>query len=129
MNILVIGSGGREHALCWKIKQSSKVKKLYCAPGNGGIAQIAEWVPVAADYIEGLLKFALSKKIDLTVVGPEAALVKGIVDVFVQKGLKIFGPSKEASQIEGIKVFAKEFLHRRNIPTAVYKVFDEAQAA
>ena len=129
MNILVIGSGGREHALCWKIKQNPKVKKLYCAPGNGGIAQMAQCVPVAADDIDGLLKFALSKKIDLTVVGPEAALVQGIVDTFVQKGLKIFGPSKEAAQLEGSKAFAKEFLHRRNIPTAVYKVFDHASLA
>ncbi len=129
MNILVIGSGGREHALCWKIKQSLKVKKLYCAPGNGGIAQLAECVPIAAEDIDALLEFALSKKIDLTVVGPEVSLVKGIVDVFVQKGLKIFGPSKEASQLEGSKVFSKEFLHRRNIPTAIYKVFDRASEA
>ncbi|MEI7998527.1 MAG: phosphoribosylamine--glycine ligase, partial [Candidatus Omnitrophota bacterium] len=123
MNILVIGSGGREHALCWKIKQSPKVKKLYCAPGNGGIAQIAECVALAADDIDGLLQFALSKKIDLTLVGPEVSLVKGIVDIFVQKGLKIFGPSKEASQLEGSKGYAKEFLHRRKIPTAAYKIF------
>lgn len=129
MNILVIGSGGREHALCWKIKQSPKVKKLFCAPGNGGIAQLAECVPLAADDIDGLLQFALSKKIDLTVVGPEISLVNGIVDTFVQKGLKIFGPSKEASQLEGSKVFCKEFLHRRNIPTAIYKVFDKASDA
>ena len=129
MNILVIGSGGREHALCWKIKQSPKVKKLYCAPGNGGISHLAECVSIAADDIDGLLKFAFSKKIDLTVVGPEASLVKGIVDVFTQKGLKIFGPSREASQLEGSKVFSKEFLHRRNIPTAVYKVFDNANEA
>ncbi len=123
MNILVIGSGGREHALCWKIKQSPKVKKLYCAPGNGGIAQVAECVSIPPEDIDGLLKFALSKKIDLTIVGPESALVKGIVDTFAQKGLKIFGPSREAAQLEGSKVFAKEFLHRRNIPTAVYKIF------
>lgn len=129
MNILVIGSGGREHALCWKIKQSPKIKKLYCAPGNGGISKIAECVPIAADDIDGLLKFALSKKIDLTVVGPEASLVKGIVDIFVQKGLKIFGPSQDAARLEGSKVFAKEFLHRRNIPTAAYKVFDQSSEA
>ncbi len=124
MNILVIGSGGREHALCWKIKQSPKVKKLYCAPGNGGIAQIAECVNIAVDDIEGLLKFALSKKIDLTVVGPEAALVVGIVDVFSQKGLKIFGPSKEAAQLEGSKIYTKQFLSSHDIPTASYKVFE-----
>ena len=124
MNILVIGSGGREHALCWKIKQSPKVKKLYCAPGNGGIGQIAECVNIAVDDVEGLLKFALSKKIDLTVVGPEAALVVGIVDTFVQKGLKIFGPSKEAAQLEGSKIYAKQFLSNHGIPTAGYKTFE-----
>jgi len=129
MNILVIGSGGREHALCWKIRQSSKVKKLYCAPGNGGIAQIAECVSIAADDIDELLKFAFSKKIDLTVVGPEVSLIKGIVDAFVQKGLKVFGPSKEAAQLEGSKAFAKEFLHRRNIPTAFYKIFEKSPEA
>lgn len=129
MNILVIGSGGREHALCWKIKQSPRVKKLFCAPGNGGIAQLAECVNIAADDINGLLQFAFSKKIDLTVVGPEVSLVGGIVDAFVQKGLKVFGPSRDAAQLEGSKVFAKEFLHRRNIPTAAYKVFDSSALA
>ncbi len=129
MNVLVIGSGGREHALCWKIKQSPKVKRIYCAPGNGGIAQVAECLPVAADDIEGLLKIALAKKIDLTVVGPEVALVKGIVDLFSKKGLKIFGPSQYAAQLEGSKVFSKEFMHRRSIPTALYKVFNDATAA
>lgn len=129
MNILVVGSGGREHALCWKIKESPKVKRLYCAPGNGGIAQIAECVNLGVEDVEGLLKFALEKKIDLTVVGPEAALVKGIVDAFTKKGLKIFGPTQEAAQLESSKIFCKEFMHRRNIPTAVYKVFDDPQEA
>ncbi|MBF0570859.1 MAG: phosphoribosylamine--glycine ligase [Candidatus Omnitrophica bacterium] len=129
MNVLVIGSGGREHALCWKIKQSPKVKRLYCAPGNGGIARIAECVGIAADDVQGLLQFALSKKIDLTIVGPEASLVAGVVDIFVQKGLKIFGPSQAASQLEGSKVFAKEFMQRRHIPTAVYKVFNDPALA
>ncbi len=129
MNILVIGSGGREHALCWKIKQSPKVKKLYCAPGNGGIAQLAECVNISVEDIDALLKFALEKKIDLTVVGPEVSLVKGIVDVFVHKGLKIFGPSQAAAQLEGSKVYSKEFMHRRNIPTAVYKIFSDAVEA
>jgi phosphoribosylamine--glycine ligase len=129
MNVLVIGAGGREHALCWKIKQSSKLKRLYCAPGNGGIAQIAECVDIAVDDVNALLQFALNKKIDLTVVGPEVTLVAGIVDAFAQKGLKIFGPSQAAAQLEGSKVFSKEFMHRRNIPTAVYKVFDESSKA
>src|SRR5580658_4133777 len=118
MNILVIGSGGREHALCWKIKQSPKLKRLYCAPGNGGIAQIAECVDIGVEDVEALLQFAQRKQIDLTIVGPEASLVAGIVDAFTQKGLKIFGPSKAAAALEGSKVFAKEFMHRRNIPTA-----------
>ena len=129
MNVLVIGSGGREHALCWKIKQSPRVKRLYCAPGNGGIAQIAECTNIAADDVNLLLQFALQKKIDLTIVGPEAALVAGVVDAFVSKGLKIFGPFKAAAELEGSKVFAKEFMHRRNIPTAGYKIFDDASLA
>src|SRR5665213_1020629 len=129
MNVLVIGSGGREHALCWKIKQSPKVKRLYCAPGNGGIAQIAECADIKVDDVELLLQFALRKQIDLTIVGPEAALMAGIVDVFAGKGLKIFGPSKAAAELEGSKVMAKEFMHRRNIPTAIYKVFDDVPQA
>jgi phosphoribosylamine--glycine ligase len=129
MNVLVIGSGGREHALCWKIKKSSRVQKLYCAPGNGGIAGIAECVDIKVDDVELLLQFALRKHIDLTIVGPEASLVAGIVDAFSQKGLKIFGPSKAAAELEGSKVFAKEFMHRRNIPTAIYKTFDDVALA
>lgn len=129
MNILVIGSGGREHALCWKIKQSPRVKRLYCAPGNAGIASVAQCVPIPSDDIDALLAFALEKRIDLTIVGPEVPLVKGIVDLFAQKGLKIFGPSKAAAQLEGSKVFCKEFMHRRNIPTAIYKIFDNATHA
>jgi phosphoribosylamine--glycine ligase len=129
MNILVIGSGGREHTLVWKIQQSSKVKKVYCAPGNAGIADIAECVEIAADDIKGLLKFAKAKNIDLTVVGPEAPLVNGIVDEFEGQGLKIFGPNQAAAQLEASKAFSKEFLHRRNIPTAVYKIFDDPDAA
>src|SRR5208283_870918 len=125
MNILVIGGGGREHALCWKIKQSPKVKRLYCAPGNGGIAQIAECVSISVEDVDALLQFALTKKIDLTIVGPEATLIAGVVDAFAHKGLKIFGPSKAAAGLEGSKVFAKEFMHRRNIPTALYKVFND----
>ncbi len=129
MNILVIGSGGREHALVWKIKQSPKVTKIYCAPGNAGIVALAECVSIAADDIKGLLKFAQDKKIDLTVVGPEAPLVLGIVDEFEQHNLKIFGPNQAAAQLEGSKAFSKEFLHRRNIPTAVYKIFDNPKDA
>ena len=124
LKILVIGSGGREHALVWEIKQSPLVKEIYCAPGNGGISEMAECVDIKAEDIAGLLKFVKEKSIDLTVVGPEASLVVGIVDVFEKEGLKIFGPNKKAAQLEGSKVFAKEFMHRRNIPTAVFKIFD-----
>jgi len=129
MNVLVIGGGGREHALCWKIKESPKVKRIYCAPGNAGIAGIAECVDIKVDDVELLLQFAQRKQIDLTIVGPEASLVAGIVDLFESKGLKIFGPNQVAAQLEGSKVFAKEFMHRRNIPTAIYKVFDQAKDA
>jgi len=129
MKILLIGSGGREHALAWKIKQSSLVKKIYCAPGNAGIAQIAECVDIDPSDIKGLLKFAKEKSIDLTVVGPEAALVAGIVDTFERAGLKIFGPSQVAAKLEGSKVFAKEFLHQCNIPTAPYKILTKSKEA
>ncbi len=129
MNILIIGSGGREHALAWKIQQSPLVKKIYCAPGNGGIADVAECVDIQVTDIPALLKFAKSKKIGLTVVGPEVALTNGIVDVFEKEGLKIFGPSKAAAQLEGSKVFAKEFMHRCSIPTAVFKTFDDFDKA
>ncbi|MDP2652512.1 MAG: phosphoribosylamine--glycine ligase [Candidatus Omnitrophota bacterium] len=129
MRILLIGSGGREHALAWKIRQSPLVKDLYCAPGNAGIAELAQCAEIKAEDIHGLLKFAKGKKIDLTVVGPEVPLVAGIVDLFEKEGLKIFGPSQAAAQLEGSKVFTKEFLHRRNIPTAGYKIFDKSQDA
>ena len=129
MKVLIIGSGGREHVLAWKIKQSPLVKKLYCAPGNGGISQVAECVEVSADDIPGLLKFAKKNKIDLTVVGPEAPLVAGVVDTFQKEGLKIFGPTKKAAQLEGSKVFAKQFLKQWNIPTADFRTFDKINEA
>ncbi|MBF0619549.1 MAG: phosphoribosylamine--glycine ligase [Candidatus Omnitrophica bacterium] len=129
MNILVIGSGGREHALCWKIQQSLKVKKIFCAPGNGGIAGLAECVNIKADDIVGLLNFARDKKIDLTVVGPEVPLVLGVVDAFEKAGVKIFGPSKAAAQLEGSKVFSKDFMRRHHVPTAAYRSFDTYEAA
>ncbi|MCK5083891.1 MAG: phosphoribosylamine--glycine ligase [Candidatus Omnitrophica bacterium] len=130
MKVLIIGSGGREHVLAWKIKQSPLVKELYCAPGNGGISEIAECVDISAEDIPALIRFAGEKKIDLTVVGPEAPLVAGIVDAFERKKLKIFGPSKEAAQLEGSKIFAKEFMYEWNIPTASFRRFsmiDEAK--
>jgi len=123
MKILVIGSGGREHALVWKIRQSPKVETIYCAPGNAGIAEIAECVDISATDIKGLVAFALQQHIDLTVVGPESSLVEGIVDAFEAKKLRIFGPTKQAAILEGSKVFTKDFLKKYNIPTAAYKSF------
>lgn len=129
MKVLVVGSGGREHALVWKIAQSQKVAKVFCAPGNAGIAGLAECVDISATDTAKLLEFAKANAIDLTVVGPEASLVEGIVDLFEENGLRIFGPSKAASILEGSKVFTKEFLAKYNIPTAAFKVFKESSAA
>lgn len=129
MKVLVIGSGGREHALVWKIAQSSLVEKVYAAPGNAGIAGLAECVSIGADDIDGLLKFALEQKIDLTVVGPEAPLVAGIADAFAEKGLGIFGFDSKGSRLEGSKVWAKEFMKTHGIPTAEFRVFGNATAA
>ncbi len=130
MKILIVGSGGREHALGWKIKQSPLADKIYFAPGNPGTKVIGENVSIEVTDIKKLLKFAKNKKIDLTVVGPEAPLVLGIVDVFRKKSLKIIGPSKKASQIESSKIFAKQLMKKYKIPTAEYfsfKDFDEAE--
>jgi phosphoribosylamine--glycine ligase len=124
MNILLVGSGGREHALAWKIAESPKCTKLYCAPGSDGIAKIAESVAIKAEDIKGLLEFAKRHKIDLTVVGPEMPLVAGIVDAFQKEGLRIFGPTKELAAIEGSKVFAKEYMKSLGVPTADFQVFD-----
>ncbi len=129
MKILVIGSGGREHALVWKLHQSPKVEKIYCAPGNGGMADLAECVEIKADDILALADFAKDKGVDLTVVGPEVPLVAGIVDLFEEDGLKIFGPSKAAARLEGSKVYAKNFMKRWDIPTARYAAFTDAAAA
>jgi phosphoribosylamine---glycine ligase len=123
VNILVIGSGGREHALIWKFRQSPKIKKIFCAPGNAGIEQLATLVPLKPTDIKGLLKFAKEEAIDLTVVGSEQPLVEGIVDAFEERGFRIFGPSKAAAQLEGSKVFSKDFMARYHIPTAKYKSF------
>ncbi|MFQ5648544.1 MAG: phosphoribosylamine--glycine ligase [bacterium] len=129
LNILVIGGGGREHALVWKINQSPLVEKIFCAPGNPGIGEIAECVELSASDLSGLLNFVHKHEIDLTVVGPEAPLVEGIVDSFTARGLNIFGPSKRAAEIEGSKVFAKSLLNDYNIPTANYRVFDNHEEA
>lgn len=127
--VLVVGQGGREHALVWKLSQSPQVDKIYAAPGNPGIAQLAECVAISASDVQGLLNFALEKKIDLTIVGPEDPLMRGIVDLFQSEGLKVFGPSSQAARLEGSKVFSKDLMHKYQIPTAAYQVFDEAQAA
>ena len=129
MKVLVVGSGGREHALVWKIAQSPKVEKLYCAPGNAGTAELAENVEIKADDIQALKKFALDNKIGLTVVGPEAPLVAGIVDLFEKEGLKIFGPRQAAARIEGSKVFCKQIMTKYEIPTARSGIFDKSAEA
>ncbi|MFA5165271.1 MAG: phosphoribosylamine--glycine ligase [Candidatus Omnitrophota bacterium] len=129
MRVLIIGSGGREHALAWKIKQSTLVDKVYCAPGNGGISSIAECVDIKPDDITGLIGFATRNKIDLTVVGPEAPLALGIVDRFCVNGLRVFGPSKEAAKIEASKVFMKQIMKKYNIPTADFEVFEDSARA
>jgi phosphoribosylamine--glycine ligase len=126
---LVIGSGGREHALVWKLKQSKHVNNIYCAPGNAGIAQIAKIVDIKAEDIKGLADFAEKSKIDLTVVGPETPLVMGIVDEFEKRNLKIFGPSKEAAKLEGSKVFAKQFMKDSKIPSADFEIFNYSDDA
>jgi phosphoribosylamine---glycine ligase len=127
MNVLVVGSGGREHALVWKIKQSPLLKKLYCVPGNPGIEVLAQCSQVSSSDLNGLLRFAQEKKIDLTVVGPEQPLAEGIVDLFVDQGLKIFGPTQRAAQLEWSKAFAKDFMQRHGIPTARYQTFTVAE--
>jgi phosphoribosylamine--glycine ligase len=127
MKVLVLGSGGREHALVWKLRQSSRISQLYCAPGNGGIAEEAECLPVDVKDIDSLLALGAELRPDLTVVGPELPLSLGVVDEFTRKGWPIFGPTKDAAQLESSKSFAKEFLQRHNIPTAPYAICDSVE--
>ena len=129
MRILVVGGGGREHALVWKLAKSPRVTKIYCAPGNPGIGELAECVNISADNVKALCGFAQEHNIDLTVVGPEKPLTDGIVDYFAARGLKVFGPSREAAQLEGSKSFAKERMQKYGVPTADFAVFDSAAAA
>ena len=129
MNILVIGSGGREHALAWKLAQSPKAQKVYVAPGNGGTARDARLVNVPITDVKALADFAEAHKIVLTVVGPEAPLAAGVVDEFRARGLRIFGPTQKAAQLESSKAFAKDFMKRHGIPTAFYETFTDAAAA
>jgi phosphoribosylamine--glycine ligase len=129
MKVLVVGGGGREHALIWKVSQSKRITKIYAAPGNAGIAGLAECVPVKAEDIEGLLAFARKESIDLTLVGPEGPLSLGIVDRFSDAGLRVFGPSGKAAVIEGSKQFAKDLMKKYRIPTADYGVFTDRSEA
>lgn len=128
MKVLVVGSGGREHAIVWKLAQSPKVDKIYCAPGNAGIAMDAECVALKAEDIDGICKFAKESEINLAVIGPEVPLAMGIVDALEEAGVKTFGPNKNCAQLEASKAFTKSFLARHNIPTAGYKEYTEKEA-
>ena len=129
MKVLIIGSGGREHAIAWKVAQSPKVEKIYCAPGNGGIGQVAECVPIGAMEFDKLAAFVKEKEIDLTIVGMDDPLVGGVVDVFEKEGLRVFGPRKNAAILEGSKAFSKDLMKKYHIPTAAYENFDNPEAA
>ena len=129
MRVLIIGSGGREHALVWKVKRSALVKKVYCAPGNYGISRDALCIDIPAHDIKRLLAFAVKEKIDLTIVGPEQPLVAGLVDEFEANGLAIFGPNQRAAELEGSKAFAKELMARHKIPSAEFRVFNRLEEA
>ena len=129
MKVLVVGSGGREHAICWKISQSPKVDKIYCAPGNAGIAEVAECVDIKAMEFDKLVAFAKENAIDLTVIGMDDPLVGGIVDAFEAEGLRVFGPRKNAAILEGSKAFSKDLMKKYNIPTAAYETFTSADEA
>ncbi len=129
MKVLIVGSGGREHAIAWKVAQSPKVEKMYCAPGNAGISQLAECVPIGAMEFEELAAFAKEKAIDLTIVGMDDPLVGGLVDVLEAEGLRVFGPRKAAAILEGSKAFSKDLMKKYNIPTAAYETFTDPAAA
>ncbi len=129
LKVLVVGKGGREHALCWKLKQSPRVTAVYCAPGNAGTQLDVQNVAIEPGDFRGLVQFAKKEGIGLTVIGPEEPLVKGVVDVFQREGLKVFGPRKEAAELEGSKVFAKDLMRQAGIPTADYRVFRSAPDA
>jgi len=129
MNVLVIGNGGREHALAWKLSQSSRVKRVFVAPGNAGTALDAENVDIPASDWKKLIQFARNEDVDLTVIGPEAPLADGIVDAFQEAKLRVFGPSKAAAQLEGSKVFCKKVLRDAGVPTADYRVFSDPEEA
>ncbi|MFW6273767.1 MAG: phosphoribosylamine--glycine ligase [Halanaerobium sp.] len=129
MKVMVVGDGGREHALIWKLFRSDRVEKIYAAPGNDGMTNIAELVPIEADNIEALAQFVEENDIEMTIVGPEEPLVAGIVDYFIERNLPIFGPKKQAALLEGSKIFAKSILNKYNIPTAEYEIFTDPDSA
>ena len=129
MKVLIVGSGGREHAIAWKVAKSSKVDKIYCAPGNAGIAEIAECVDIGAMEFDKLVAFAKEKAIDLTIIGMDDPLVGGVVDEFEKAGLRVFGPRKNAAILEGSKAFSKDLMKKYNIPTAAYETFNSAEEA
>jgi phosphoribosylamine---glycine ligase len=129
MKVLIIGGGGREHAIAWKVAQSKKVSKIYCAPGNAGIEEYAECVEIATFEFDKLIAFAKEKEIDLTIIGPDDPLVAGIVDPFEQAGLRVFGPRQNAAILEGSKAFSKDLMKKYNIPTAAYENFNDAEEA
>ena len=129
MKVLIVGSGGREHAIAWKVAQSKKVDKIYCAPGNAGISEVAECVPIGAMEFDKLVAFAKEKEIDLTVIGMDDPLVGGIVDVFEKEGLRVFGPRKNAAILEGSKAFSKDLMKKYHIPTPAYETFTDPEKA
>ncbi len=129
MKVLIVGSGGREHVIAWKVSRSPKVSKIYCAPGNAGIAEVAECVPIGAMEFDKLAAFAKEKEIDLTVIGMDDPLVGGIVDVFEKEGLRVFGPRKNAAILEGSKAFSKDLMKKYHIPTAAYETFEDPEKA
>ncbi len=129
MKVLIVGGGGREHAIAWKVAQSPKVDKIYCAPGNAGIAEVAECVPIGAMEFDKLAAFAKEQEIDLTVIGMDDPLVGGVVDVFEAAGLRVFGPRKNAAVLEGSKAFSKDLMKKYQIPTAAYETFTDPEAA
>lgn len=129
MKILVVGSGAREHTICWKIAQSKKIDKIYCAPGNAGIADVAECIDIKAEDIEKIASFATKEKIDITVIGPEVPLVNGLADLLNEKGLKVFGPVKKGAILEGSKAYSKDFMKKYNVPTAKYENYTDAKKA
>jgi len=129
MKILVVGSGGREHALAWKLRQSPHARRIFCAPGNAGTAEIGENVAISASDLDALVRFAKENRVDLTVIGPDDPLAAGIVDLFAAQELRVFGPTKSAARVEASKIFAKELMRAQKIPTAEASTFSDSNEA